>query len=79
MTPLQPILIGVNVMAAGGNLGAYRAAQSSLANGGAVIVFPAGIVSRLGWQGIQDSQWSKRFLRLAQDHKAGILPVNIRA
>jgi len=79
LTPLQPILIGVNVMAAGGNLGAYRAAQSSLANGGAVIVFPAGIVSRLGWQGIQDSQWSKRFLRLAQDHKAGILPVNIRA
>ncbi len=45
----------------------------------AVIVFPAGEVSRAGANGIRDSKWSAGFLRLSEQAQAPLLPVRIRA
>lgn len=47
----------------------------SLRNEEAVIVFPAGEVSRAGMTGIKDGKWNSGFLRFARKANAPILPV----
>ena len=54
-----------------------QAVHSHLKNEGALIIFPAGEVSRLHPQGIRDPQWRSGFLRIAKQHHAPILPVFI--
>ena len=51
--------------------------QNHLHNEGALIIFPAGEVSRLKPQGIRDSRWHNSFLRAASEAKAPILPIFI--
>lgn len=53
------------------------AIQNHLAGEGAVIVFPAGEVSRLSLQGIRDGHWHSGFLRLAAKARAPIVPIHI--
>lgn len=48
---------------------------SSLQNEEAVIVFPAGEVSRAGMTGIKDGKWNSGFLRFARKANAPVLPV----
>lgn len=55
--------------------GVYRA----LENGEALIVFPAGEVSRLGAGGVRDMAWSSGFARLAFRSGTPVLPVHVRA
>ena len=55
--------------------GIYRA----LDNGEALIVFPAGEVSRVRAGGVRDGQWSDGFARLSLRSKAPVLPVHIAA
>ena len=43
----------------------------------AVIIFPAGIVSGIHWNGVMDGEWKKGFLRMAKKSSAPILPVYI--
>lgn len=50
-----------------------------LQNNGAVIMFPAGEVSRLRPTGIKDTKWQKGFLTLAKAHHAPILPIYVGA
>jgi len=45
----------------------------------ALIIFPAGIVSRFTWKGIKDSTWKSSFLKIAQRSKTPILPIKIEA
>ena len=45
----------------------------------AVIIFPAGAVSRAGPKGIRDGKWLSGFLRIAEKTSAPILPIHIRA
>ncbi len=45
----------------------------------AIIVFPAGEVSRLRPNGVRDPKWHSGFLRFAQTTKAPIIPVYIHA
>lgn len=49
----------------------------SLRNEEAVIVFPAGEVSRAGMTGIKDGKWNNGFLRFAKKANAPILPVYV--
>ncbi len=51
----------------------------SLNNEEAVIIFPAGEVSRLTLTGIKDNKWKKGFLQLAKKTKSPILPIFIKA
>jgi len=46
-------------------------------NDAAVIIFPAGEVSRFGPKGIKDGEWSKGFLSIASSAKAPVLPIHI--
>ena len=46
---------------------------------GAVIIFPAGEVSRFTAKGIKDCTWHKGFLKIALRAKAPILPIHIKA
>ena len=54
-----------------------RKINESLKNEEALIIFPAGIVSRLGLDGIMDFPWQPSFLKIARKHKVPILPVKI--
>lgn len=55
--------------------GIYRA----LDNGEALIVFPAGEVSRVRPDGVRDGRWSDGFARLSLRSKAPVLPVHVAA
>ncbi len=55
--------------------GIYRA----LDNGEALIMFPAGEVSRVRAGGVRDGQWSDGFARLSFRSKAPVLPVHVAA
>ncbi|MFY0656615.1 MAG: lysophospholipid acyltransferase family protein [Neptunomonas phycophila] len=50
---------------------------NSLRNEEAIIVFPAGEVSRAGVTGIKDGKWNSGFLRFAKKANAPILPVYV--
>jgi putative hemolysin len=55
--------------------GIYRA----LDNGEALIVFPAGEVSRVRPGGVRDGKWSDGFARLSLRSKAPVLPIHVAA
>jgi len=74
---LKPLLLTVD------NIGG-RSTRKSLANiieyvkdDSAVIIFPAGEVSRFGPKGIKDGEWSKGFLTIAKSARAAVLPIHI--
>ncbi len=48
---------------------------SYLNNDGAVIIFPAGEVSRLKPNGVKDGQWHSGFYRMAKATKSPIVPI----
>lgn len=52
---------------------------SALDNDEAVIVFPAGEVSRVSPTGIKDGKWQKGFLKFAKRTKSPILPILVDA
>lgn len=53
------------------------AIQEHLGNDGAVILFPAGEVSRISLKGIRDGHWHSGFIRMAAKARAPIVPVHI--
>jgi putative hemolysin len=75
---LGPLLLPVDVFGKGAASrlrGVYRA----LERGEALIVFPAGEVSRMRPGGVRDGRWSDGFARLSMRSKAPVLPVHISA
>ena len=78
ITPLRPCLLSVKVMAGVTRKDQIGRIELALANEEAVIIFPAGEVSRFSSKGIQDGAWRKGFLRLAARAKAPILPIHVR-
>ena len=76
--PLKPMLLPVDVFGKGA-ASRLRAIYRALDNGQALIVFPAGEVSRVGAGGVRDGQWSDGFARLSARSRAPVLPVHIAA
>lgn len=74
---LSDLLIPLRVLGGKPSADSLRAVDAALAAGQAVIVFPAGEVSRLGWRGVVDSRWRKGFLRFAEKAGAPVLPVHL--
>lgn len=76
---LLPIDFAPTPQALRTNLASRKAAHEHLAEGGAVLVFPAGGVStspdRLGRLGAQDAPWQPFVGQLVQRHRAPVLPV----
>ena len=72
---LQSLLLPVDNM---GNKTAkqnIRGIEQHLNNEGAVVIFPAGEVSRFGPKGLRDGAWRNGFLRFARKTRSPILPV----
>ncbi len=57
----------------------FQAMVSALENEQALIIFPAGEVSRIKPQGVRDGHWKTGFLKLAKRMRAPILPIHIEA
>ena len=57
----------------------FQAINAALQNEEAVIIFPAGIVSRLTLKGIKDMPWKPSFLKIARKNNTPILPIRIEA
>jgi putative hemolysin len=75
--PLRPLLLPVDNMGGRTPRQNLRALREFLEAEGALIIFPAGEVSRFGAKGIRDGRWRTGFLRVAASARAPILPVFI--
>jgi putative hemolysin len=77
--PLHPVLLPVVNMGEGSGTArdALRAIKKHLQDEGALIIFPAGEVSRLGARGVRDCEWQSGFVKLARSTRSPILPVYV--
>ena len=73
--PLTPLLLLVDNMDGKTTRKQLGAIHQHLENHGALIIFPAGEVSRFGRKGIRDGQWHSGFLRIASAARAPVLPM----
>lgn len=82
---VDPYLIRVDPYGRAGSVEANRAAVRDavrwLRSGGALIVFPAGDVSRIDWRhwAVEDPEWNPAVARLIRVGGASVLPLHIRA
>jgi len=81
IAPLNSLFLSVNNLS---SKKAHHRAQinailEALANEQAVIIFPAGEVSRIKPNGVKDGKWKSGFLRLAEKANSPILPIYIDA
>lgn len=77
--PLHDLLMPVDNIRGGTARERLRAVHQHLENEGALIIFPAGEVSRMGPSGIRDGKWRTGFLRIAEATQSPILPVLVDA
>jgi putative hemolysin len=77
--PLHDLLLPLDNMTRGAYKQSYKNIISALNNEQAVIVFPAGEVSRASPTGIKDGKWQAGFLHFARKTKAPILPIFVSA
>ena len=77
VSPLESLLLPVDNMAGRTAKGQLKAIRYHLDREGAVIIFPAGEVSRVCPKGIRDGRWNSGFLRIARGKRAPILPVYV--
>ncbi|KAA8996384.1 lysophospholipid acyltransferase family protein [Affinibrenneria salicis] len=75
--PLRSLFFPVDNMSNRTSRQQVAAMQAHLQNEGAIILFPAGEVSRISLQGIRDGHWHNGFIRLAARARAPIVPVHI--
>jgi putative hemolysin len=68
-----------SMCSARGGIAFARHVYRALDRGEALIVFPAGEVSRMGPAGVRDGRWSDGFARLAMRSKAPVLPMHVAA
>lgn len=74
---LQPLFIPVNKLGGQGKSG-IAAIEQAYASDTALLVFPAGLVSRKQSDGrIEDLEWKKSFINKAKKYKKDIVPVYI--
>ncbi len=77
LPPLETMLLSVDNMGGNTERQQVKAIHQHLQNEGAVIIFPAGEVSRFGPKGIKDGKWHSGFLKIATKNKAPILPIYV--
>lgn len=78
--PLKSLFLPIEVMSGKPGLKAqYKAMIEALENDQALIIFPAGEVSRIKPHGVRDGTWKPGFLRLAKKTGAPILPILVEA
>jgi len=76
---LHDVLLPLDNMTRATYKQSYKAILQSLNNDEAIIIFPAGEVSRASPQGIRDGKWQAGFLHFARKTQSPLLPVFISA
>ena len=74
---LDSLVLPVNNMDGKADRKQIQQIMQSLHNDEAVIMFPAGEVSRLSGRGIHDTKWNQSYLKLAQKTNSPLLPIHI--
>ncbi len=78
--PLQSLFIGVNNMSGNAvHKKGLKEIQQALQQEQAVIIFPAGEVSRIKPNGVRDGKWKTGFVHLAKKTNSPVLPVYAHA
>ncbi len=78
--PLKALFLGVdNMSGKTAHKTQFKNILNALENEEAVIIFPAGEVSRIRPNGVRDGKWKAGFLKLAEKSKAPIQPIYIDA
>ncbi|WP_228527674.1 1-acyl-sn-glycerol-3-phosphate acyltransferase [Pararhodonellum marinum] len=72
----DPLFVPVNKHGSHGKKAA-QAIEEAYSGEYAILVFPAGLVSRKQPEGIKDLEWKKSFITKAKKHKKDIIPVYI--
>ncbi|MGH1471191.1 MAG: lysophospholipid acyltransferase family protein [Cellvibrionaceae bacterium] len=75
--PLRSLLLPVDNMTHHSGKQQLREIKNHLKGEGAIIIFPAGEVSRISPTGIKDSRWNSGFLRFATKTQSPILPMYV--
>ena len=76
---LRELLLPLRILGGKPSAESLKAVTAALDAEQAVIVFPAGEVSRFGWRGVQDGRWRTGFVKFARESGAPVLPVRIKA
>ncbi len=76
---LSDLIIPLDNMTGSSARKSYKRIVASLENEEAIIVFPAGEVSRAHPMGVRDTRWQPGFLHFAKKANAPLLPVHIQA
>ncbi len=80
MEPLQSVFLPVDILSGKtSHKQVYKTMLSALENEEAVILFPAGEVSRITPKGVLDGKWKSGFIKLAKKANCPVLPVHIKA
>jgi len=78
--PLQSVFLPVDVLSDQKSIiNAFKTMLAALKNEEAIIIFPAGEVSRITPLGIRDGEWQTGFIKLAQKTRSNILPIHVQA
>ena len=77
--PLKGVFLPVDVFGNGTSKAHLGRIIDALAHDEAVIIFPAGEVSRVGVHGIRDRKWLSGFIRIAEKTAAPVVPIHIKA
>lgn len=76
---INNLIIPLDNMTGGSARKAYKQVRQALDNEEAIIVFPAGEVSRAHPKGVRDGRWLPGFLHFARKENAPLLPIRIHA
>ena len=74
---IEPLLITVNNFKAQQTKESISNIYKTLESEQALIIFPAGEVSRLSPKGVRDTKWQKGFLKFAKKSMSPILPIHV--
>ncbi|WP_421224479.1 lysophospholipid acyltransferase family protein [Aeromonas enteropelogenes] len=77
LAPLRSLLLPVDNLGGKTDRHAILAMGEHLAAEGALVIFPAGEVSRLGPKGVKDGPWQGGFIKLAQRTRTPLVPVHL--
>ncbi|RQM57418.1 1-acyl-sn-glycerol-3-phosphate acyltransferase, partial [Aeromonas enteropelogenes] len=79
LAPLRSLLLPVDNLGGKTDRRAILAMGEHLVAEGALVIFPAGEVSRLGPMGVKDGPWQGGFIKLAQRTRTPLVPVHLGA
>ncbi len=75
---IEDMFIPVDVFSSRQQKSQLARIREAIENEDAIIIFPAGRVSRLSWKGIRDREWTKGAVYFAQKFDVPVLPIFVK-